>query len=249
MPAPAPAAPTAAAGWRRHRRPRRHRSRRLPESAIRPVRRARTAAGALALLLAVLGCERPAEEPVRSAPPEEPPVILFVGTSLTAGYGVLPQDAFPALIEARLRETGAPHRVVAAGRSGETSAEALARMDRVLARRVDVLVLESGANDLLRGMDPDRTRRNLQAMVDAARRRTPGWRSSSSASPPRRAGHAAGPALRPHLSGAGSAQRPGGGALAPGGRGRSSRAQPGGRDPPERRRTPPHGRHRLGGAA
>jgi acyl-CoA thioesterase I len=63
---------------------------------------------------------------------------------------------------------------VAAGRSGETSAEALARMDRVLARRVDVLVLESGANDLLRGMDPDRTRRNLQAMVDAARRRHPG---------------------------------------------------------------------------
>jgi acyl-CoA thioesterase I len=138
------------------------------------VRGARTAAGALALMLAVLGCERPAEEPVRSAPPEEPPVILFVGTSLTAGYGVLPQDAFPALIEARLRETGAPHRVVAAGRSGETSAEALARMDRVLARRVDVLVLESGANDLLRGMDPNRTRRNLQAMVDAARRRHPG---------------------------------------------------------------------------
>lgn len=127
----------------------------------------------LGMVLSVAACEAPAEEPAGAPEPAEPPVILFVGTSLTAGYGVLPQDAFPALIEERLRETKRPHRVVIAGRSGETSAEALARIDRVLDRRVDILVLESGANDLLRSVDPARTRRNLQAMVDAALRRHP----------------------------------------------------------------------------
>ena len=135
--------------------------------------RARSRSMALLVLLLVLaGCDAPpGEDAILAA--EEPPVILFLGTSLTAGYGVLPHDAFPALVEERLREAGAPHRVVVAGRSGETSAGARARIDGELSSRVDVLVLESGANDLLQGTDPARTRRNLQAIIDTARARHP----------------------------------------------------------------------------
>jgi acyl-CoA thioesterase I len=101
------------------------------------------------------------------------PVILFLGDSLTAGYGVDPDEAFPALIQARLDEAGLEYRVVNAGVSGETSAGALRRLDWLLKQPVAVLVLETGANDGLRGQDPDSTRQNIQAVLDRARSQSP----------------------------------------------------------------------------
>ncbi len=103
------------------------------------------------------------------APVAEAPVVLFLGTSLTAGFGLDPDDAYPALIEQKIRDAGLPHRVVNAGVSGESSAGALRRLDWLLRQPFDVLVLETGANDMLRGADPDETRRNIRAIVERVR--------------------------------------------------------------------------------
>ena len=112
--------------------------------------------------------------PAHSEPASAPGVILFLGTSLTAGYGLPdPAQAYPALIQAKLDAAGLPYRAVNAGVSGETSAGALRRLDWLLRTRVDVLVLETGANDGLRGQDPEATRSNIQAIFDRLRRQSP----------------------------------------------------------------------------
>ncbi len=137
--------------------------------------------GAAALLACGRGNgARPAEEPAGSRaspapalPADERPVLLFVGTSLTAGYGLDPADAFPALIQVKLDAAGLRYRVVNAGVSGETSAGALRRLDWLLKRPVAVLVVETGANDGLRGQDPDATRANIDAVLDRARKQAP----------------------------------------------------------------------------
>jgi acyl-CoA thioesterase-1 len=100
-------------------------------------------------------------------------VILFVGTSLTAGLGVDPADAYPALIQRKIDAAGLRYRVVNAGVSGETSAGARRRMGWLMRQKVAVLVLETGANDGLRGQDPEATRENVQAIFDQARRQAP----------------------------------------------------------------------------
>jgi len=112
---------------------------------------------------------------VRSAPrPADKPVILFLGTSLTAGYGLADPDlAYPGLIEKRVEEAGLPYAVVNAGVSGETSAGALRRLDWLLKQRVDVLVLETGANDALRGQPPEATRANIDAILTRAEAQSP----------------------------------------------------------------------------
>jgi acyl-CoA thioesterase-1 len=136
------------------------------------------------LLLATCGGDRArsAAPPPASARPEakaasaatdERPVVLFLGTSLTAGFGLDPSEAFPALVQHRIDAAGLRYRVVNAGVSGETSAGALRRIDWLLRQPVAVLVVETGANDGLRGQDPDATRANIQAILDAARRREP----------------------------------------------------------------------------
>ena len=107
---------------------------------------------------------------------ERSPAILFLGNSLTAGYGLDPDDAFPARIQARIDSLGWNFRVVNAGLSGETSAGGLRRINWLLRQPVDVLVLELGANDGLRGTPLDETRRNLQAIIDRAREKNPGIR-------------------------------------------------------------------------
>jgi acyl-CoA thioesterase-1 len=104
---------------------------------------------------------------------DERPVILFVGTSLTAGYGLDPGDAFPAVFQKRVDDAGLDYRAVNAGVSGETSAGALRRMDWLLRQEVAILVLETGANDGLRGQDPEATRANIQAIFDRAARQQP----------------------------------------------------------------------------
>ena len=116
------------------------------------------------------GADQPAAAPVDSTP-----TIVFLGTSLTAGYGLPDQSlAYPARIQRKLDSAGLRYRVVNAGMSGETSAGALRRIDWVLDQgRVAVLVVETGANDGLRGQDPDSTRQNIQKILDRAREAQP----------------------------------------------------------------------------
>ena len=99
--------------------------------------------------------------------------VVFLGTSLTAGYGVGADAAFPALIAERIRADSLPFRVQNAGISGETSAGGLRRIDWLLQNPVDVLVLELGANDGLRALDTDSLRANLQAILERTRAKYP----------------------------------------------------------------------------
>jgi len=100
-------------------------------------------------------------------------VVLFLGTSLTAGQGLDPEEAYPALIQKKIDAAGLGYRVVNAGVGGDTSADALGRIDWLLRQQVDVLVVETGANDALRGQDPAATRRNIRAILDKARAHSP----------------------------------------------------------------------------
>ena len=103
-----------------------------------------------------------------------PKVILFFGDSLTAGYGLSTEEAFPALIEKELNRDGKVVKIVNAGLSGETSAGGLSRIDWLLQQPIDVFVLELGANDGLRGLPLDQTRKNLQAILDKVKEKYPG---------------------------------------------------------------------------
>ncbi len=97
-------------------------------------------------------------------------IILFFGNSLTAGYGLDPEESFPSVVQQKLDSLGYAYKVVNAGLSGETTASGNNRLDWVLERQpVDVFVLELGANDGLRGIDPKETRRNLTAMIEKVR--------------------------------------------------------------------------------
>ena len=96
-------------------------------------------------------------------------VIVALGDSLTAGFGVAPDEAWPALIEARLRREGYPYRVVNAGVSGDTTAGGLRRVDWVLRNRPEVAVVALGANDGLRGLATDAMQTNLIAIVERLR--------------------------------------------------------------------------------
>ena len=99
--------------------------------------------------------------------------VLFIGTSLTAGLGVPQWQSFPLLIGQRIEDAGLPFRVVNAGVSGETSAGALRRIDWLTRQPFDVVVLETGANDMLRGIEPEATERNIQEIIDRLRRVNP----------------------------------------------------------------------------
>lgn len=102
-----------------------------------------------------------------------PKVILFFGDSLTAGYGLSPEEAFPALIEKELAKSGKAAKVINAGLSGETTAGGLSRIDWVLRQSPDVFVLELGGNDGLRGLPLEQTKKNLQAIIDKVRTKFP----------------------------------------------------------------------------
>ena len=102
------------------------------------------------------------------------PRILFLGTSLTAGYGLAdPDSAFPARIQERVDAAGYPFRVENGGVSGDTSAGGLARLDWLLDGPLAVLVLELGANDGLRGLDVDAMDANLREIIRRTRERHP----------------------------------------------------------------------------
>ncbi len=102
-----------------------------------------------------------------------PKVILFYGDSLTAGYGLSPEEAFPALVEKKLNKTDKKVKVVNAGLSGETTAGGLSRIDWVLRQPVDIFVLELGGNDGLRGLPVDQSRKNLQGIIDKVKAKYP----------------------------------------------------------------------------
>ena len=103
----------------------------------------------------------------------QPQTILFLGDSITAGYGLEPSQAFPARIQEKIDAKGWRFKVINAGQSGDTSAGGLSRMDWLLRNRVDVLFLELGANDGLRGLPVETTRKNLQAIIDRTRAKYP----------------------------------------------------------------------------
>ncbi|HAC15639.1 MAG TPA: arylesterase [Bacteroidetes bacterium] len=99
--------------------------------------------------------------------------ILFLGDSITAGYGLDETQAFPALIESKIQEKGYKYRVINAGLSGDTSSGGLRRIDWLLRSQIDILVLELGANDGLRGIDLAVTKQNLQKIIDQAKAKNP----------------------------------------------------------------------------
>ena len=122
----------------------------------------------LAIAVALAGCDEAPRETRGPAPAQVPTsagTIVCMGDSLTAGYGVEEAEAYPALLESRLRAEGFRYRVVNAGVSGETSSGARSRLDWVLTLDPDIVILETGANDGLRGVDPGLTRRNIAAIV------------------------------------------------------------------------------------
>jgi acyl-CoA thioesterase-1 len=104
---------------------------------------------------------------------QSPKTILFFGDSLTAGYGLSTEEAFPALIGKNLSEKGKPVKVINAGLSGETSAGGLTRIDWILRQPIDVFVLELGPNDGLRGLPLEQTEKNLQAIIDKVKAKYP----------------------------------------------------------------------------
>jgi acyl-CoA thioesterase-1 len=121
-----------------------------------PVTRGLVLAVALALLVTA---------PARAAER----VIVVLGDSLTAGLGVAREEAYPALLEARLKREGYAYRVVNAGVSGDTSAGGLRRVDWILRLKPDIVIVALGANDGLRGLPVDALRDNLMAIVTRVR--------------------------------------------------------------------------------
>ena len=133
--------------------------------------------GALvAIAIAVAGCG--ADDGARGDEAPAPPAgerarVVFLGTSLTAGLGLDPEQAYPAVIQRKIDSAGLPFEAVNAGVSGETSAGARRRIDWLLRQPVSVLVIETGANDGLRGLQVDSLRANIQFIIDEARKLSP----------------------------------------------------------------------------
>ena len=135
------------------------------------------------LILVALGCSKPVERQVDSATGRQVdstlvqgsaaaplrPSVVFLGTSLTAGLGVDPDQAYPALLQRMADSAGLHLTIENRGNSGETSAGALTRIDWILQSPPALLVIETGANDGLRGQDPDSTAANIQAIIDRIR--------------------------------------------------------------------------------
>lgn len=99
--------------------------------------------------------------------------ILIFGDSIAAGYGLEPQQAFPALIQNKIDSLGLNYEVINGGLSGETSAGGLRRINWVLQREIDIMILELGGNDGLRGIDLNSTKENLQQIIDRAKAKNP----------------------------------------------------------------------------
>ncbi|HEX8334210.1 MAG TPA: arylesterase, partial [Segetibacter sp.] len=108
-----------------------------------------------------------------SAADQKVKTILFFGNSLTAGYGLDPSEAFPALIQKKIDSLNMPYKVVNAGVSGETTSGGNSRIDWILRQPVDVFILELGANDGLRGIPTTETKKHLQSIIDKVKAKYP----------------------------------------------------------------------------
>ena len=134
------------------------------------------------LVLAAIGCGRndrsegtPSEVPAAPVPsvPARPsaPRVVALGDSLTAGLGIPPEQAYPTLLQLKLKEAGLDLEVINAGVSGDTSADGLRRANWALEGDVRLLILALGANDGLRGLPVTQMKENLQALIHRARQR------------------------------------------------------------------------------
>jgi acyl-CoA thioesterase I len=133
------------------------------------------------LLMAMVSCNSDSTTP--TAPPKDtadvPATatttknIVFFGNSLSAGYGLEPEEAFPAVIQRKIDSLKLPYKVVNAGVSGETSAGGNGRIDWILKQPVDIFVLELGGNDGLRGIPASETRKNLQSIISRVKTKYP----------------------------------------------------------------------------
>lgn len=122
-------------------------------------------------LLLLIGCEN--REALKVEEKHEKPLyegtIIAVGNSLTAGYGLDEEEAYPALLREKLHEEGYKFNVINAGISGETSSGALSRIKWILAQKPDIVILETGANDGLRGIESDLIKKNISEAVKMLR--------------------------------------------------------------------------------
>jgi acyl-CoA thioesterase-1 len=135
----------------------------------------------LTLLAAFILCacgNRQAGAPLPPAPPattpspvRNPPKIVALGDSLTAGYGLLLHESYPSLLQEQLKHDGFDYEVVNAGVSGDTTAGGLRRLDWALEGDVRFVILELGANDILRGLPTAETRKNLSQIIERSRAR------------------------------------------------------------------------------
>jgi len=118
------------------------------------------------MFLAVNGCEQEQKEDDETLRQDQPMrTIVAVGDSLTAGYGLDESESYPMRLEKKLRDAGRNYRVVNAGVSGETSSGTLSRMEWILTLEPDIVILETGANDGLRGIDPQVVEDNIREML------------------------------------------------------------------------------------
>lgn len=115
--------------------------------------------------------EKPSIE--NEAPDIKKKSIVFFGNSLTAGYGLDPEQSFVHLIQQKLKEANLPYQTINAGLSGETTAGGNGRIDWILRQPIDVFVLELGGNDGLRGIDPAASLKNLQSIIDKVKKKYP----------------------------------------------------------------------------
>ena len=135
----------------------------------------------IALIFLIVGCKNSGEgtggksndSASKPAVATKTKTIVFFGNSLTAGYGLSPTEAFPAIIQNKIDSLGLPYTVINAGVSGETSSGGNSRIDWILRQPVDVFVLELGANDGLRGIQLSETKKSLQSIIDKVKAKYP----------------------------------------------------------------------------
>jgi acyl-CoA thioesterase-1 len=136
----------------------------------------------LYIILGVIffSCSSPKEEKTKdkqetatTTPVPSKKLILFFGNSLSAGYGIEAEDAFPGLIAARIDSLNLEYRVINGGLSGETTASGLSRLDWFLEEKPSIFVLELGGNDGLRGIDLAETKKNLKAIIQLVKSKYP----------------------------------------------------------------------------
>ena len=142
----------------------------------------------MSLLVAVSACGQAAQTDSRAAgetrastdaaapAPGSDRTILFIGTSLTAGLGLEPEQSYPALIQERINSAELSYRVVNAGVSGETSAGALGRLAWLLRQPMDIVVIETGANDGLRALSVNTMRANIDSIITRVKKAHPAAR-------------------------------------------------------------------------